>query len=43
MGDHLTALPLESFDHCPVDYVITGGDYDFRMITLLNHLTKKHL
>ena len=41
MGDHLTALPLESFDHCPVDYVITGGDYDFMMISLLNHLTKK--
>jgi len=41
MGDHVTALPLESFQHCPVDYVITGGDYDFMMISLVNHLTKK--
>jgi radical SAM superfamily enzyme YgiQ (UPF0313 family) len=41
MGDHLTALPRESFGNCPVDYVLTGGDYDFMMISLLNHLTQK--
>ena len=41
MGDHVTALPLESFQHCPIDYVITGGDYDFMMISLIKHLTKK--
>ncbi len=28
-GDHVTALPEESMGHCPVDYVLTGGDYDF--------------
>ena len=41
IGDHVTAFPLESFDNCPVDYVITGGDYDFMLISLANHLTKK--
>lgn len=39
MGDHVTALPRESFKHCPVDYVITGGDYDFMLLNLANHLT----
>ena len=41
IGDHVTAFPLESFDNCPVDYVITGGDYDFMLLSLANHLTKK--
>ncbi len=39
MGDHVTALPQESIDNCPVDYVLTGGDYDFlldELITLIN-------
>jgi len=40
MGDHATALPEESFEHCPVDYVLTGGDYDFMLLNLANHLTK---
>ena len=38
MGDHLTALPQESLDNCLVDYIITGGDYDFMMVNLVNHL-----
>jgi radical SAM superfamily enzyme YgiQ (UPF0313 family) len=41
MGDHVTALPLESMKNSPVDYVITGGDYDFMMLNLASHLTKK--
>ena len=28
-GDHVTALPEESFENSQVDYVLTGGDYDF--------------
>ncbi len=40
MGDHVTALPEEAFSKCPVNYVITGGDYDFMMINLTNHLFK---
>lgn len=41
MGDHVTALPEESLNMCPVDYIITGGDYDFMMINLSNHLSHK--
>lgn len=40
MGDHLTALPEESMHNSRVDYVITGGDYDFMMLNLVSHLTK---
>ncbi len=29
VGDHVTALPEESMAECPVDYVLTGGDWDF--------------
>ncbi len=38
MGDHVTALPQESFNNCLVDFVITGGDYDFMMLNLVDHL-----
>ena len=31
MGDHVTALPEESLANCPVDFIITGGDYDFSL------------
>jgi radical SAM superfamily enzyme YgiQ (UPF0313 family) len=40
MGDHVTALPQESMDNCRADYVLTGGDYDFLLLNLANHLTK---
>ena len=40
MGDHVTALPLESFQHSKVDYVLTGGDYDFLLLNLAQHLEK---
>lgn len=40
MGDHVTALPEESFEKCGVDYVITGGDYDFSLLNLANHLDR---
>ncbi len=41
MGDHTTALPEESLDNSKVDYVITGGDYDFMMLNLVDHLYHK--
>jgi len=40
VGDHVTALPEESFKNSSVDYVLTGGDYDFLLLNLVNHLTK---
>ena len=41
VGDHATALPEESMKQCQVDYILTGGDYDFLLLNLTNHLTKK--
>lgn len=41
MGDHVTALPEESLKNSLVDYVITGGDYDFMMLNLVDHLVNK--
>ena len=37
-GDHVTALPEESFHNSQVDYVLTGGDYDFLLLNLCNFL-----
>ncbi|KIL99569.1 Fe-S oxidoreductase [Paramagnetospirillum magnetotacticum MS-1] len=40
-GDHVTALPAESFEHSPVDYVVTGGDFDFVFAGLIAWLDGK--
>ena len=40
MGDHITAFPQESMENSPVDYAITGGDYDFQLLSLADHLSK---
>ena len=40
VGDHVTTLPIETLEKCPVDYVIAGGDYDFLLLDLLNSITK---
>ncbi len=37
-GDHVTALPEESLKNSPVDYVLTGGDYDFLLRDLCQFL-----
>lgn len=42
MGDHVTALPEESFIKSKVDFVITGGDYDFSLRGLVGALTQKN-
>lgn len=38
MGDHVTHLPRETMEACPVDYVLCGGDYDFQMSRLVASL-----
>ncbi len=38
LGDHVTALPEESFENSKVDFVITGGDYDFLLFNLCSYL-----
>ncbi len=40
VGDHVTAFPQESLENCLADYIITGGDYDFLLVNLCNHLSK---
>jgi len=40
VGDHVTALPEESFRKSKVDYILTGGDYDFALLNLAEHLEK---
>jgi radical SAM superfamily enzyme YgiQ (UPF0313 family) len=40
MGDHVTAFPEESMRNSPVDYVLTGGDYDFLLLNLCEVLRK---
>jgi len=40
MGDHVTAFPKESLEESNVDFVITGGDYDFSLFELCNFLEK---
>ena len=37
-GDHVTALPEESLENSKVDFVLTGGDYDFLLLSLCNSL-----
>ena len=38
VGDHVTALPLETTRESHVDYVISGGDYDVSLLALARHL-----
>lgn len=40
VGDHVSYLPIELFENSNVDYAITGGDYDFVSVNLLNHIHK---
>ncbi|MBN1419202.1 MAG: radical SAM protein, partial [Planctomycetes bacterium] len=37
-GDHATALPEESLARAPIDYVLTGGDYDILFARLADRL-----
>lgn len=40
VGDHVSALPKESLEKSRVDYVLTGGDYDFLLVNLCHHLSR---
>jgi anaerobic magnesium-protoporphyrin IX monomethyl ester cyclase len=41
VGDHVTALPRESMEQSQVDFVLTGGDYDFLLLKLVDFLNCK--
>ena len=40
VGDHVTQNPAESFLNSEVDVIIAGGDYDFLLSDLADHLEK---
>ncbi|MFA4942603.1 MAG: radical SAM protein [Patescibacteria group bacterium] len=39
VGDHVTANPEESLRYSRVDYVLSGGDYDFGALSLVKFLS----
>ncbi len=39
MGDHITAFPDETMEQCRCDYALTGGDYDFLLANIVDHIT----
>lgn len=41
VGDHVTAFPEESLKYSKVDFVLSGGDYDFGVKNLALFLEKK--
>lgn len=43
MGDHVTALPEESMKNSLVDYVLTGGDFDFLLLSLCRNLVNRKI
>ncbi|MFP4466620.1 MAG: B12-binding domain-containing radical SAM protein [Candidatus Goldiibacteriota bacterium] len=41
MGDHVTAMPEETMKNSGFDYVITGGDYDFMLLSIADNISGK--
>ncbi len=41
VGDHVTSFPEETIKNCRVDFVLTGGDFDFLSMELVDYLTGK--
>jgi radical SAM superfamily enzyme YgiQ (UPF0313 family) len=41
MGDHVTAMPEETMKNSKVDFVLTGGDYDFLLLNILEYSQNK--
>ena len=42
LGDHVTSFPEESMKNSNVDFVLTGGDFDFISVGLVDWLDKKN-
>jgi anaerobic magnesium-protoporphyrin IX monomethyl ester cyclase len=40
-GDHVTAFPEETMENSTFDFVITGGDYDFSLLSIVEFISKK--
>ena len=40
VGDHVTAFPDETMSNCSVDFVLTGGNYDFLLANLCENISQ---
>ncbi len=40
-GDHVTAMPQESMLNSKIDFILTGGDYDFLLLNIVKWIEKK--
>jgi len=38
VGDHVTAFPEETMNSCSVDFILTGGNYDFLLANLCDNI-----
>jgi anaerobic magnesium-protoporphyrin IX monomethyl ester cyclase len=41
MGDHVTAFPAETMTAAPVDYVLTGGEFDEGLLSIAEHVAHR--
>jgi radical SAM superfamily enzyme YgiQ (UPF0313 family) len=41
VGDHVTAMPEESLKNSQADYVVSGGDYDFIVLSIIKKLNNR--
>jgi radical SAM superfamily enzyme YgiQ (UPF0313 family) len=41
MGDHVTEMPEESMKNSKVDFILTGGDYDFLLLSVCENIRTK--
>ena len=41
MGDHVTAMPEETMLSSKVDFVLTGGDFDFLLLNIVEYIEGK--
>ncbi len=41
MGDHVTAMPAETMTSSKVDFALTGGDYDFLLLNIVEFIEGK--
>ena len=39
VGDHVTAFPDETMNNCAVDFILTGGNYDFLLANLCENIS----
>ncbi len=41
MGDHITAKPSETMENSACDFVLTGGDFDFSLLSIADYIENR--